>query len=872
MKTPSRYPLRFFRWFCNPEFVEDIEGDLLERFEKRTQLNQPANRLLWLDVLKLFRPAIIKPARSGQTLNQMDLLQHHIIIAFRIFKRFKSTFFINAVGLSTGLAAVLLIFLWVNDELSFDNFHENGDRIYQVMQNIPLSGGALQTDTGTPGLLARTFLEELPEVEYASSVLDPSWFESRYGLIDTEEKRIRAVAQYVEPDYFNIFSWKVIAGDKQTALADKNNVLLSEALAAKVFGSAEKAMGSTIQWAQEDYNGSFRVTGIFQAPPKNSTTQFDIVFHYDFIFDQRKDIFTNWGNSGVDTYITLKEGVDPKAFNEKIKYFQKTKYDQIEKGQWSNSIPTQFVHSYQDKYLYNKFENGELIGGRILYVRLLIVLSIFIFGIACINFINLSTARAGKRVKEIGVKKALGAHKKTLTSQFLVEAFLMAIISALIAVIISGLALPFFNQITGKELEFPFNVPFLLVVISVIIFTGGLAGLYPAVYLARLKTALVAKGRNPIFGAKESFGRKTLVVTQFTISIVLIISVMVIQQQISLIYTKNLGYNRDNVLIFKTEGMGDNIKPFVTEARALTGVLGATTFGHALTGDVGGTGAIVWPGREPDQKLHFANLEVDHNWFELLNVEMAAGRPYQEEFGDEHDKIIFNESAIKAMGLEDPVGKTIKLWGQTRQIIGVAKDFHFESLYEEVRPCFIQQYDGLSSMLIKIEAGKEKETIGKIESLYKNLTSGLPFEFRFLDNDYDQLYFAESRVAALSKYFAFIAILISCLGLFGLATFSVEKRTKEIGIRKVLGASAAQIWHIISQDFLSLIMVSCLVAIPCAYYYLNEWLAAFAYRVTISWWIILGGGLGALLIGLLTVSSKSIHAALRNPVESLRYE
>lgn len=870
-RKPPKYPLKFFRWFCNPEFVEDIEGDLVERFRSRYAHKKNANWLLAKDVLLLFRPGIIRAVAGTKKLNQMDMLQHHILIALRVFKRSKTTFLINTLGLSTGLASVLLIYLWVLDELRIDDFHEHGDRIYQVMQNIPQADG-VKTGYGTAGLLARSFLEEFPEVEYASNVVDPAWFESPYGLLNTGQKRIRAVAQYVEPDYLDIFSWRVIFGNKENALAEKNSVMLSNELAVKLFKDAGEALGNTIEWAQEDYEGSFKVTGIFEAPPKNSTTQFDMLFSYDFILDQEKESFGNWGNSGVEAYIVLKEGTDVPAFNDKIKFFQKTKYDLIEKGQWSQSIPTQFIHPYQDKYLYNTFENGKLAGGRIRYVRLLIVLSIFIFGIACINFINLSTARASKRLKEIGVKKAMGSQRRTLVSQFMVESLLMAAIGTLLAVFMTGLALPYFNHITGKELQIPLSIDFLLAILSIIVLTGGLSGLYPAFFLARLKTALIVSGRNSIFGAKENVGRKFLVVTQFAISIVLIISVMVINQQIQLIQTKNLGFNRDNVLLFKTEGMGDHIKPFVDKVKTFSGVVNATTFGHDLLGDVGGTGAVVWPGRAPDEKVHFANLEVDFEWFELLSIKMADGRYYSDEFGHEVDKIIFNEAAIAAMGLEDPVGKTIKLWGRSREIIGVAQDFHFESLYEEVRPCMIQQWEGLSNILIKIQAGKEKEMIEQIEPLYKEFTGGLPFEFRFMDDDYDRLYVAESRVASLSKYFAFIAILISCLGLFGLATFSVEKRTKEIGIRKVLGASATQIWHIISKDFVVLILLSCVIAIPIAYYFLNEWLEAFAYRIRISWWVTLTGAVGALSIGLLTVSTKSIYAALRNPVESLRYE
>jgi hypothetical protein len=393
---------------------------------------------------------------------------------------------------------------------------------------------------------------------------------------------------------------------------------------------------------------------------------------------------------------------------------------------------------------------------------------------------------------------------------------------------VAVLLLPEFNAITGKHLSLHFSVNFILSVLVITLITGLLSGSYPAFYLSHFKPAMVLKGKlNTSFSV--AWARKGLVVFQFAVSIILIVSVLVVYKQIEFIQTKNLGFDKDNIISFKSEGrLNENQETFLQEVKNMPGVVNATSFGHDLFGGHGGTSGLDWEGKRPDDNIQFGNLEVDYEWFETLDIEMAEGRTFSREFGSDSAKIIFNEAAIAAMGLKDPIGKTVNLWGQDKQIIGVTKNFHFESFYEEIKPCMMQCYPNGRNVLVKIQAGMERKTIERIGDFYREYNQGLPFDYQFLDQDYQELYAAEQRVAILSKYFAGIAILISCLGLFGLATFTAERRLKEIGIRKILGSSEFGIVHLLSGDFTKMVLIAIVIALPLSYFIAHRWLESFA--------------------------------------------
>jgi predicted lysophospholipase L1 biosynthesis ABC-type transport system permease subunit len=506
--------------------------------------------------------------------------------------------------------------------------------------------------------------------------------------------------------------------------------------------------------------------------------------------------------------------------------------------------------------------------------------------IACINFMNLSTARASRRTKEVGIKKSMGADRQSIIFQFLGESLLMAFSALLVALLLVGLLLPGFNGITGKALSFTFSPDVVLSILTITVFTGLLAGSYPALYLSGFRPAAVLKGnlRGP---AGELWARRGLVVFQFALSVILIVSVLVVYRQIAYVQTKNLGYNRDNILHFTMETRDEadqsyfeeggtfekNVETLLDEVKNVPGVIQATNAGgHNLTGSHGGMNGIDWREGLDDEQMDFANLEVGYDFIELFGIQLTEGRAFSRSRSNERLKVVFNEEAIRVMGLKNPVGKTVRVWGQEKQIIGVAKNFHYESLYQEVKPCIFQFEPRGNIVMLKIAAGRERETIDRLTELYRKHSPGLPFEYAFVDQDYQALYAAEQRVSVLSRYFAGIAILISCLGLLGLAAFTAERRRKEIGIRKVLGSTEAGIVYLLSNDFTRLVGVAIGLALPVSYLLASTWLKGFAYRIELEPWYFLLAGLLALTTALLTVGLQAFKAARINPVECLKEE
>jgi len=607
----------------------------------------------------------------------------------------------------------------------------------------------------------------------------------------------------------------------------------------------------------------YQIAGVYQMPPKNATNQFDVVFHFDLVTDNFPEI-NKWTYGGPDTYIALQEGTDAVAFQEKI-----STYLQEKSGEEYQSL---FIRPYSAKYLYGKYENGQQAGGRIDYVWLFAIIALFVLAIACINFMNLSTAKATQRSREIGVKKAIGAERSHLISQYLSESILLTLFSLVIGLLFVHILLPQFNALTGKDLALVLEWEVVASILGITLVTGLVAGSYPAIYLSGMETVEVLKGKiNRSMG--EAWVRKSLVVFQFAISVILIVAVLVVYHQIQFIQNKNLGFNKDQVIHFKKEGqLNQDLTTFLTQIKQLPNVVNAAGIRSDLINNQSSTVGVRWEGLREGNEIAFKYLMVDYDLLETIDVEFVAGRSYSKDFGDERNKIIFNETAIKEMGLTDPIGKTVRQWGQDKQIIGIVKDFHFESLYEPVKPCFIAIDDKALEVMVKIAAGTEKETIAQLSKIHRDFNNGLPLDYQFLDTDYATLYASETRVATLSKYFAGIAILISCLGLFGLVTFSAQRRIKEIGIRKVLGASTFSIVRMLSVDFTKMVLVAIFIALPLSFYVAQYWLAGFAFKIDLQPWFFLVAGFGALGIAWLTVSMQTLKAANLNPTESLKSE
>ncbi|MEP6948610.1 MAG: ABC transporter permease [Ginsengibacter sp.] len=804
------------------------------------------------------------------------MFKNYFKLAWRHLLTDKQFTLLNLAGLSTGLACTLLIYLWVNDELHVDKFNSKDSQLYEVLKKGTDGSGSIQIDKHTQGLLAKSMGEELPEVEYAVPVRK----DENNGIISVGDKHIKVKQEFAGKDFFKVFSYSLLNRSNKD-VSGVSGIFLSDQTALKLFNTTD-VIGKTINWDYKDddvnYSGPYTVTGIYKAPPANATNQFDILVPFDLYAQKNAggmgDI-TFWGSNMASTYIILKKGSNINAFNNKIKDFTKGKIKSLyadQKGmqQYEGSL---FVRRFSDAYLYNNYVNGVQSGGRIEYVDLFSIIAIFILVIACINFMNLSTAKAAGRMKEVGIRKVVGAPRTTLILQYMGESMLMSFLSIAIAIALASLLLPAFKEITAKELSLTLNLSFICSVISIAVITGIIAGSYPAIYLSGFKPAMVLKGKLNA-SAGESLIRKGLVVFQFAISVVLIIAVVVVYQQMKLVQTKNLGYNKDHIIRFTNEGkLNDGPQTFLTEVKNIPGVVNASGMEGDLLGHAGHSGGgISWDGKDPNLNLEYFGVSGDYDYMELLGMKMSEGRSFSRKFGSDSSSVIFNEAAIAAMGIKNPIGKIVSLWGRKKQIIGIVRDFYFESLYKKVGPAFLEYSPKNPNFLVRIKAGSENETIARLTNFYKSYNQGLPFDYKFLNEEYQAMYSSEQKVAALSRYFAGIAIIISCLGLFGLAAFTAQKRQKEIGIRKVVGASINDISILLSKDFLKLVSIAILIAFPVAWWAMNQWLESFAYRVTINAGVFLIAGASVIFITLITVSFQAIKAAVANPVKSLRNE
>ena len=793
------------------------------------------------------------------------MIRHYFTISIRNLVRHKGSFAINLLGLSTGIACALMIFLWVTDELQFDAFHKNDEKLFQVMELSKENSNFIVHDA-TQGPLADAMSKDLPEVESAVSVMSLAK-ENMVLSLRVGEKVVRNTGIFAGKDFFNMFSFPLLYGNARQALNDKNAIVISEGLAENLFGSSEKAMGKSIEWEVFGMKKQSQVSGVFKKLPQNNSMHFDFALTQELLLTE---IWTNgqkWWNEGPSTFITIKEGTNLEQFSTKIKDFIK-KYHK-------DNLFTIFLRPYSSAYLYGKYENGVQSGGRIEYVRLFSVIALFILLIACINFMNLSTAKATRRLKEVGIKKSVGASRKSLAFQFLGESLFMSFLSLLLALVLVIALLPVFNDITGKQLALELSPKLISILLLAAIITGLVSGSYPAIYLSGFNPVAVLKGK-----IKNSIGeviaRKGLVVFQFTISMVLIISVIIIYQQVEYVQSKNLGYNKDNIIHFDKEGLvQQNTENFLAELKKLPGVVNASAIQQSVVVEGGGssTYGISWPGKIENNNIDFNVRPVDFDMLETLGIQIKEGRSFSRQYGDEKSKLIFNETAVKIMGLKNPIGTPIRMWGEDMTIVGVVRDFHMSSMHEAIAP-MVFKYDPEQTMMImaRIAAGKEKETLGLMEKFYKKYNPGYVFDYKFLDEAFQAQYASEKRVSILSRYFAGLAILISCLGLFGLAAFNAEIRTKEIGIRKILGASAGNLVILLSKDYLKLVMLAVVLAFPLSWWAMNKWLSGFAYKINIGPNVFLIAIAAVLLLTFLTVSYQAIKAAIANPSTALRTE
>lgn len=855
--TPPGLADSFLSWFCRGDLLEEIQGDLHEYYEEELEVYSywKRNTLYWFHLLNFLRPFAIKKSRSKNS-NHYSMFKHNLKLTYRNFLKDKAAFFINLVGLSTGLSCSLLIYLWMQGELVMDKFHENDEHLFQVMENRATSDGIFTTNS-TAWPLADALAAEMPEVKYASVATPTYWFER--STLKVGESVIKSQGHYIGNDYFKIFSYEIIRGNKDKLLTDKGSIVISESLAMTLFNTTEDVIGKSITYQQED---EYLVSGIFKDISSESSTQFDFALSIEVLRDIQPQAF-KWENAGPMTFIVLDESVDAQTFQEKFRDFIKTKTD--------DEFRTLLLTKYSHNYLYGRFENGVSVGGQIENIELFGAIAFFILVIACINFMNLSTARISKRMKEIGVKKALGVSRVALIKQYLTESIVLSLLALLVACLAVVLILPQFNVIIGRQLTFDLDLPMAGVLVSIAIATGLLAGSYPALHLSALKPVAIIKGKLPK-SFSELWTRKGLVIFQFTFSVMFIVFVTVVYRQIAFVQDKNLGYDKDNVIHFAIEGkLANNLASFLTEVGRLPGVIGASSAAQSMVGG-GNTSNITWEGKDPDLVRGFGFRPVNYDYLELMDLNMVEGRSFSREFGDE-ETVVFNESGIKVMGMENPIGQTIDLGSMKCKIIGVVNDFHYESLRFGVDPMFfILSPENTEKVMVRIEEGNEQQALERIADLYGSFNPGFAFDYRFLDDDYQVQYSQERQVGTLSQYFAFLAIVLSCLGLFGLATFTAERRHKEIGIRKVLGASIFTIVSLLSLDFTKMVLVSIAIALPISYFVAEDWLTGFTYRIPLEWWFFVGAGVMVISIAWLTVGIKTLSAARVDPVNCLSEE
>ncbi len=791
------------------------------------------------------------------------MFKNHLKIAWRTLLKNRVYFIINTIGLSTAIAVSCLMLLWVVDEYNVDKFHEKDDGLFLVKRTIPLEGGVLDVYGSTSYPLLKTAQERFPEIEEYIT-LGPT-FEDNLSIENTD---FRAPGAFTNTAFFRSFSFPVLLGSIEALDEKPEAIAISESLAKRFWGKEwkQKALGSPVHIYD---NGDFAVEMVYEDFPAQSSIQNDFYYGFERYLGEN-EWMNEWGNNGMQGAFLLRSDANVAELTQKIE----TLFQENISGDFKEGI---LLQKFSDNYLYNQFdEKAQVSGGRIAYVRIFTLAAIFLLLISCINFINLSTAYATKRAGEIGVRKVVGAKKNSLIGQFFMETALITSISFIIGLIITALFLPLMNTLTGKQIVFDLTNPELwFIVMGVLVFTTFLSGAYPSLIISSFKPVDALKGGLGKEQKNTVSLRKSLVVLQFSLSILLIVSALVIQKQVDYINEKDLGIAKEHIIsIHQDEIITGKYGALKNELLKSPGVMDVTLVGPSPLETPASSSGVNWPGKTQEQEnIEFSLLWTAHNFPTAFDIPLEYGSYYKEGSQDTLNLVI-NETAAHIMQLgQDPIGKTIELWGKQRQVIGVLKDFHNRSLYEPIQPTvFILEPNNAGELFIRLDGAKTAEGLASVHNVFEKVLPDNPLHYDFLDEAYESNYQAELLTGTLARYFALISTLLSCLGLFGLAIFMAKQRTKEIGIRKVLGASINHITLLISKDFLRLVLVALIVASPLAYYFMVQWLQGFEYRTTIPLWTFVLAGVLILTVTLITIGFQAIKSAMANPVNSLKTE
>lgn len=868
---PPKWATRLLRWFCASHLVNDLEGDLAELFAQRVRTHGPreARRRYVRDVLSLMRPFAMKekPKKNPQpAFIQSAMIRNFFKIAFRNLAKHKMFSLINVLGLSAGMTACFLIALYVHFELTYDAFHKKADRIYRLSTDIQSSAGTLQYSI-TSWPFGPNLQNDFPEIESFTRIDKESYLFRKGDVKFNEEKTVLA-----DSSIFHVFDLKLLQGDPKTALKAPFSVVLTESAAKKYFGE-QQAMGQTLLVG--DDGKAAQVTGIMQDPPVNSQLGGDVFLSMTTYTRHYNTAVNNeWGNFGTTTYLLLKPGADPSALSGKFPAFLQSHMGPL--MQHENISMTLLLEPLRDLYLHSKREAEQ--SGSLENIYTFTIIAVFILLIACINFINLTTAQSLERAREVGVRKVVGAGRWALARQFISESLLMSFLSFGCSLLLSAAFIPLFNELSGKTISRgPDQEPLFIGILFLASMVIGLAsGIYPALVLSSFEPVKVLKGKFAMSGSGAML-RKGLVTVQFAISIALIIGTMIVYSQLDFMRSHALGFAKDQTVVIQP-GSGNSRNALKAMLQNLKGVQSVAASSSVPGGHNSQAHSKLENSRGEMQVATLDVYRVDFDFIPQYDLKVVAGRPFSKEFTSDSTKaLVVNEATVKLLGYGSPreaVGKKFSQWDREGIIVGVVKDFNFKSLKETVKPLTFRLLDPWNGDLlsIKLDRGNLKATLEAIETQWKTQYPDRPFSYYFLDEFYDRQYRADERFEALFLNFAALAIFISCLGLLGLASYSTVQRTKEIGVRKVMGASPSSIVGLLSKDFLQLVGLAFVIAAPVAWFVMHRWLEGFAYKTDIRAWIFVAAALLSALVALATISFQSIRAALMNPVKSLRSE
>ncbi len=875
-QLPPKLPLRFFRWFCHPKLRDSIEGDLMELYAERKVNNGKwkADVHFIKDVLLLFRPGIIKPTEGTQTLNTYGMYKSYLKVGWRNLLRNKGYAYINLVGLTVGMAVTILIGVWVYDEVSFNKHHANYGRIAEVYQHKG-SSGEIQTGAAPSPLaveLRNTFKDDLKQVVRM-------WWPTSHTLStqNNEELKMPRVGTFIDKEALEMFTFPMIKGSWQS-LNDPASIVLAEPTAIALFGDQDPIN----QMLRIDNRVDVKVTGVYKELPRNSSFHgWQFLSTWELWTSVNRWMLDNeadW-NEELRTFVELRPSASFESVSEKI---QKIKYSHLSPEQAAKENPVLFLQPMSRWHLFAEWKDGKETGTRAQLVWLFGTIGFFVLVLACINFMNLSTAQSQSRATEVGIRKSIGSARGHLIGQFFTETFLIVLLSFIVAVGVAALAMPWFNELANKNMSIPWlEYPFILASLSFVFTTSLLAGSYPALFLSSFQPIKVLNGTFKL-GHLSPAPRKVLVVLQFVVSVSLIVGTITVWRQIQFVKDRPVGYTREGLIMIR-KSMGQfrgKIEVLRDKLKTANAIVELAESASPVTENWFTKSNFSWQGKDSDANIDFTYSAVSHDYGSTMGWNFVYGRDFSRAHVTDSSSIILNEAAARLLNWQNPLEEEIIFEGEKYRVIGIVQDVVADSPYETVKPgvYFLQHSRtlnlvGSNWLTLRLNpALSTLEAIKRVEKVFQSVLPAVAFDFKFVDQEYENKFSSEKQMGKLAILFALLAIFISCLGLFGLASFVAQQRAKEIGIRKVMGATVLHVWSMLSKEFVLLVVVSIGISTPIAIYIMNTWLRGFAYRTQVSWWVFAASGLGALLITLATVSYHALKAAWANPVKSLRSE